>query len=58
MKTKPKAQKSFRVWIEQVNRIVIDVKAGDAKEAAEKARRKWKREQAHPRVGDVVEVKP
>jgi hypothetical protein len=53
---KPKKQKTFRVWIEQVNQTYVDVKAGSKEEAHEKGYRKWRREEAHSYVGDVQEI--
>jgi len=36
--------KKYRVWIEQINQTVVEVRAKDRNEAVEKALRKWKRE--------------
>lgn len=53
---KQKPQKTFRVWIEQVNQTYVDVKACNKDEAHEKGYRKWRRDKAHSYVGDVKEI--
>jgi hypothetical protein len=50
---KAKKRKEFRVWIEQVNACVFDVKALNEDEAIIIARRIWKKENQTPDVGDV-----
>lgn len=45
--------KTYRVWVEQVNQISIDVRARDVLTARDKGYRKWRREYAHSYVCDV-----
>jgi len=40
--------KKYEVFFEQINRTVIEVTADSSAEAAEKAKRKWRREWAWP----------
>lgn len=49
-------EKKYRIWFDQINKMSLDVKAINAKEAEEKARRKWKREYAYPRVRDIKDI--
>ena len=45
--------KAFRVYVEQVNQTMIEVRARDADEARAKGYAEWRREYAHSRVCSV-----
>jgi hypothetical protein len=49
--------KTYNVWIDQVNQVVVQVKAKSADEARVVAYAKWRIECAHSRTTDVQEVK-
>ena len=46
----------FRVWFDQVNETMFDVKAKDEDAAIEKARRAWKKENGEPFGASVQEI--
>jgi len=46
----------FRVWLAQVNQTYLDVEAADSEAAKARAYRKWRQEEAHTQILDVVEV--
>lgn len=48
--------KKFRVYFDQVNRIVLEVTAPDAATAQEKAERRWKREYGTNYASEIVEA--
>jgi len=52
---KRRVLKPFWVYFDQVNRVRIGVRAVDKEEAKVKARRKWRRDEAHARIDDVEE---
>lgn len=57
MATKKTAKTStYRVWIEQVNQVYVDVKATDTEDARPKAYRKWRRTCAHSRISEVQKL--
>lgn len=49
---------TYRVWVNQVNQVMVEVRARTEEEAAEKGYAKWRREQAHSTVGYVERVTP
>ena len=53
--SKPK-KSVYRVWVNQVNQIMVEVRAATEEEAAEKGYAKWRREQAHSQVSYVERV--
>ncbi len=55
MKTK-KPLKTYRVWVDQVNQSMFEVRAKSPEEAREKGSRKWMREYADSEVTCVVEL--
>jgi len=55
--TQAVTKKTFRVWIDQVNQTWVEVTAADEGEAAQKAYRKWRREDAHSQVSHIEEVR-
>ena len=53
---KTRQSQEFNVFMNQVNRQVITVKAKSEEEAKEKAYRKWRREFAHTSIDAVEKV--
>lgn len=49
-KPKPQKQRSFRVYVSQVNQTMVRVLARDANEARQKGYAEWRREYAHSNV--------
>jgi hypothetical protein len=48
-------KKKYRVWLDQVNRQIVEVSAMNEQEAFEKAERKWRREnQARATYSEIV----
>ncbi len=47
----------YRVYFEQVNQTMWDVKARSMREAYDKARRQWKREYGSPQVAEITRRK-
>ena len=50
--------KTYRVWTEQINADMIDVKADSEEEAQAKAIRYWRRSIGWPRIADTREQPP
>ena len=48
--------KRWMVWIQQINRDMIEVDAETEEEAIRQARLRW-RQETYPEVTDIVEVK-
>lgn len=48
-----KENKTYRVYVSQVNQTYVDVRAANANEAHEKGYAKWRKEEAHSRVSSV-----
>ena len=53
---KTQESQEFHVFMNQVNRQVVTVKAKSEEEAKEKAYRKWRREFAHTSIDAVEKV--
>lgn len=53
--TKKSANKTYRVYVAQVNQSFVYVKAKNKEEARDKGYLKWRREEAHSHVLDVEE---
>lgn len=51
----PRPKSKYRVYFDQINAQFVEVEAVDGGDAVEKAKRKWRREVAHP-SGAYVEV--
>ncbi len=49
-------QKTYRVWIAQVNQTYVDVKAVDEDDAKAKGYRAWRNELGHSHVTYVAEI--
>jgi hypothetical protein len=58
MSDKKPAQKTFRVYVAQVNQTMVEVKAKDADEAREKGYAMWRRGWAHSQVISVEASAP
>lgn len=52
MKKTKKKLRTYRVWTEQINQMVWDVRAENEEDAKQKAERKWRRE-VYPSVGYI-----
>lgn len=56
MPKRVKPRKTYRVWLEQVNASIVDVRASSHDEIEEKALRKWARECGRPRVTNITQI--
>ena len=53
---KNKQDKTFRVYINQVNQTYVEVQAKSESEARDKGYAKWRREDAHANIMSVIEI--
>jgi len=51
-----KILRNYRVWFDQVNQTMFDVKAVSEEDAIKKARREWKNENGEPYGAEVEEM--
>ena len=50
--------KTYRVYVQQVNQTYVEVKARDAQSAAEKGYAKWRSQEARSEVIAVIAAEP
>ena len=54
---KKKTEKTFRVYINQVNQTYVEVQAKNEDVARERGYAKWRRQEGHSSVMSVIEIK-